>query len=134
MAFLVSGLIHTAGSFLVTRDSPTGPSDGGAFIYFLAQPTAILLEDALFGLLGITDDGEVGPLRRLIGYTYVGAFWIYTFPHLKVVPLAVAHGLDDGCGPIMAGIKACKELAEALPFNPARSAIKGLSAAWHGAK
>lgn len=124
MAFAVSGLIHAAGSYMVTRDSPQGISDGGATIYFLAQPLAILVEDAILFTSGVADDGKPSQLRRTVGYMYVAAFWLWCFPDLKVVPLARAHGLDDGQGkPIMAAVRACLDLAEALPFNPAKSAL-----------
>ena len=124
LAFFTSGLIHASGSYLVTRDSARGASDGGAFAYFMAQPAAILLEDAIFSALGIADDGEPSPIRRVLGYAYVAAFWLWCFPQLKVIPLAEAHGLHDIRGPMMGAVRACAELAEALPFNPAKWAAE----------
>lgn len=92
LAFGVSGLIHASGSYMVTRDRKGGISDGGAFIYFLAQPVAIVVEDLLHHTLSMRDDGKPSLLRRVFGYVYVSAFWLWCFPHLKVVPLAYAHG------------------------------------------
>lgn len=128
LAFFVSGLIHASGSYMVTRDSALGVSDGGAFIYFMAQPAAILLEDMIFSVLGIADDGNPSRVRRVLGYAYVAAFWLYSFPHLKVMPLAKAHGLHDPRGGMLGAVRACAELAEALPFNPMKSAMVYLMA------
>lgn len=106
---------------MVTRDSPGGISDGGATVYFLAQPVAICIEDALFALLGIDDDGMPSLLRRMLGYTHVACFWLWCFPTLKVLPLADAHGLGDPRGDMLGAVRACKELADAFPINPAKS-------------
>ncbi|TGJ86856.1 hypothetical protein E0Z10_g1863 [Xylaria hypoxylon] len=126
LSFIVSGAIHAFGSYMVTRDSTQGISDGGAAIYFLAQPTAVLIEDAVSAALGIVDDGNPSGFRRIIGYVYVSLFWVWCFPTLKVIPLALAHGLEgNGAdGPMLAAVRACLELSEALPFNPAMSAWK----------
>ena len=124
LAFFVSGLIHASGSYLVTRDSARGRSDGGAFVYFMAQPAAILLKDAIFSALGIADDGKPSTIRRVLGYAYVAAFWLWSFPQLKVIPLAEAHGLRDFRGSMMGAVRACADLAEAMPFNPAKSALE----------
>jgi hypothetical protein len=126
----VSGFIHAVGSFMVTRDSPEGWSDGGAMKYFLAQPIAIVIEDALFTALGVPDDGNPGRLRRLTGYAYVTAWWLWCFPTLKVAPLAAAHRLEgweeDG---LRASVVACKELADAYPVNLARDLWNALGLA-----
>ncbi|KAJ3561402.1 hypothetical protein NPX13_g8960 [Xylaria arbuscula] len=124
LSFIVSGAIHAFGSYMVTRDSPQGVSDGGAAVYFLAQPTAILIEDAVSAALGIVDDGKPSGRRRVIGYTYVSLFWLWCFPSLKVIPLALAHGLQGNGAEsqMLAAVRACLELSEALPFNPAKSA------------
>ncbi|KAI1366409.1 hypothetical protein F5Y08DRAFT_351350 [Xylaria arbuscula] len=124
LSFIVSGAIHAFGSYMVTRDSPRGVSDGGAAVYFLAQPTAILIEDAVSAALEIVDDGKPSGLRRVIGYTYVSLFWLWCFPSLKVIPLALAHGLqgNGADSSMLAAVRACLELSEALPFNPAKSA------------
>ncbi|KAI0409139.1 hypothetical protein F4802DRAFT_233920 [Xylaria palmicola] len=126
LSFIVSGAIHAFGSYIVTRDSPQGVSDGGAAVYFLAQPAAILIEDAVSAALGIVDEGKPSGFRRVIGYVYVSLFWLWCFPTLKVIPLAVAHGIQ-GNGTdsrLLAAVQACLELSEALPFNPAKSAWK----------
>lgn len=115
---------------MATRDSVLGLSDGGALVYFLAQPAAILLEDAIFGAMGVSDDGNPSRFRRIFGYVYVAAFWLWCFPALKVMPLAKAHGLHDGRGEMMGAVRACYDLAEAFPFNPAKilsDSLVGLS-------
>lgn len=120
----MSGAVHAFGSYIVTRDSPQGVSDGGATVYFLAQPAAILLEDAVSAALGIVDEGKPSGFRRVIGYVYVSLFWLWCFPTLKVIPLALAHGIQGNRenNPMIAAVRACLELSEALPFNPAKSA------------
>ncbi|KAI6777788.1 uncharacterized protein J7T54_001397 [Emericellopsis cladophorae] len=127
LSFAVSGFIHAVGSYMVTRDFPEGWSDGGAMVYFLAQPAFILVEDTLFMALGVPDDGNPTLLRRLFGYAYVAAWWLWCFPTLKVAPLAAAHRLDgwdqDGW---RASVVACKELADAYPLNPARALWQAL--------
>lgn len=130
LAFFISGLIHASGSFMVTRDHPTQRiSDGGAMVYFLAQPAAIVLEDLVLYLLGVKDgEGQPGMVRKWVGYAYVVAFWLWAFPTLKLVPLAKAHGLnhgfDDGNAGLLGSVRACKELAEAMPFNPVKALIE----------
>lgn len=126
LAFFVSALIHACGSYMVTRDWPSGPSDGGAFLYFLSQPVAIAVEDFACHLLGIKDGNQPSVPRRLIGYSLVAAFWLYAFPSLKVNPLAAAHGIRDGRGSMMEGVKACELLAEAIPVNPVKSVAEFL--------
>ncbi|KAL7952664.1 membrane bound O-acyl transferase family domain-containing protein [Trichoderma compactum] len=121
LSFAVSGFIHAAGSYMVTRDYPEGWSDGGAMKYFLVQPVAIVLEDALYIALGVPDDGNPGLIRRLVGYAYVTAWWLWCFPTLKVAPLAAAHRLEGWeQGGLLASVVACKELADAYPANFAR--------------
>jgi hypothetical protein len=127
LAFFISGLIHAAGSYLVTRDLPLPTSSGGAFAYFLLQPAMITLEDLVSHVLGIIDDGKPSRWRRIIGYVYVGVFWCWCFPVFKVLPLARAHGLG-GDEVYLGGVIACRELAEALPFNPVKTMIEGLFA------
>ncbi|KFA53562.1 hypothetical protein S40293_10271 [Stachybotrys chartarum IBT 40293] len=127
LSFAVSGLIHAAGSYMVTRDFPEGWSDGGAMVYFLVQPAFILVEDTLFMALGVPDDGNPALLRRLFGYAYVTAWWLWCFPTLKVAPLAAAHRLDGwDQDSWRASVVACKELADAYPFNPARNLWQAL--------
>ncbi|KAG6365901.1 hypothetical protein INS49_000077 [Diaporthe citri] len=123
LAFLVSGLIHASGSYMVTRDSAQGVSDGGALAYFLAQPAAICIEDMILASMGVSDDGRPSRLRRTIGYIYVAGFWLWCFPTLKVMPLAASHGLSDPRGKMRGAVRACKELSEASPFNPAKNIV-----------
>ncbi|KAK6008851.1 hypothetical protein QM012_000754 [Aureobasidium pullulans] len=123
LAFGVSGLIHASGSYIVTRNRKSGISDGGALVYFFAQPIAIVVEDLVHHVLGIHDNGQPSILRRVVGYVYVSAFWLWCFPNLKVVPLAHAHGIYDSRGPMLGAVRACGELARAMPFNPAQTII-----------
>lgn len=127
LAFAVSGLIHASGSYMVTRDGTQATSDGGALVYFMAQPVAILVEDAFLSAVGVTDGVKPSRARRVCGYVYVATFWFWSFPQLKVVPLAYAHGLRDARGPLFGATRACLELAEAMPFNPATSLLGYLS-------
>lgn len=128
-AFFVSGLIHAAGSYNVTRALNLPLSDGGEIKYFLLQGLAIMMEDFILWILGVDDRSKAktssngpsleGPsgFRVATGYLYTASFYIFTRVMYKAVPLAIAHGIRDQRGELFAAVELVRRGAVAVPGN-----------------
>ncbi|KAL4967234.1 wax synthase family protein [Aspergillus stella-maris] len=101
MSFFISGLVHAAGSWQVTRALGRPLSDGGEIRYFVLQGVAIVGED----LVG----GEVAQV--------VGVSGPWTRVHWKVVPVALAAGIRDERGDLFAAVEFIRLSAKAVPGN-----------------
>ena len=118
-AFFISGCIHACGSYGVTRAHGLPFSDGGEISYFLIQGLALITEDLTCYLLGIDDHVRKRPteLRRWLGYTTTGAWYIWSRVALKIVPLTVAHGIRDERGSLFAALELVERGVLAVPGN-----------------
>lgn len=117
-AFFVSGLIHAAGSYNVTRALGLPLSDGGEIGYFLLQGFAIMVED--FVLWALRVDCRTGaPSRawRILGYLSTITFYILTRVKFKAIPLAAAHGIQDERGELFAALELVRRGLVAVPGN-----------------
>lgn len=116
--FLVSGLIHAAGSYNVTRTFRLPLSDGGEIKYFLLQAFAIMVEDFVLWASGIDcRDGRLNGVGRYMGYTLTAWFYIFTRVRYKAVPLAAAHGIEDERGELFAAVELVRRGVVAVPGN-----------------
>lgn len=127
-SFFFSGAIHAVGSYNVTRAIGLPPSDGGELTYFLVQGAAVIVEDLICWLLCINDQTAQPPtvLRRWLGYMATAHWYIWSRVALKVVPLAVAHGIRDDRGPLFAAVQLVERGALAVPGNFVAMALGGL--------
>lgn len=117
-AFLVSGLIHAAGSYNVTRAMGLPLSDGGEIGYFLLQGFAIMVEDLVLWTLRVDyRTGASGRKWRLPGYIATACFYILTRVKFKAVPLAAAHGIEDERGELFAALELVRRGLVAVPGN-----------------
>lgn len=117
-AFFVSGLIHAAGSYNVTRTLGLPHSDGGEIGYFLLQGVAIMVEDFVLWVLRV--DFRTGPpsrTRRILGYSSLISFYILTRVKFKAVSLAAAHGIQDERGELFAALELVRRGLVAVPGN-----------------
>ena len=117
-AFLVSGLIHAAGSYNVTRAMGLPLSDGGEIGYFLLQGFAIMVEDLVLWALRVDcRSGASSRKWRLLGYVATAYFYILTRVKFKAVPLAAAHGIQDERGELFAALELVRRGLVAVPGN-----------------
>ena len=116
-AFSVSGLIHAAGSYNVTRGLGLPPSDGGEIGYFLIQGFAIMVEDFVLWALRVDCQTEPCRKRRVLGYSCVVPFYIFTRVKFKAVPLAAVHGIQDERGELFAALELVRRGLVAVPGN-----------------
>ncbi|RMZ77833.1 hypothetical protein DV737_g4174, partial [Chaetothyriales sp. CBS 132003] len=129
-SFLVSGLIHAAGSYNVTRATGLPISDGGEIRYFVMQGVAIIADDGVLWALGVDyrkgkrEDGRW--MRKLLGYLVTATWYIYTRVWFKAVPLAIAHGIrdDNGRGDLFAAVELVRRGALAVPGNFVTAAVR----------
>jgi len=119
LAFLVSGMIHIVGTVKVAQAAGLQLSAGGELVYFLSQGAAIVVEDFVCYLLKVEDraDTPPGTVRRYVGYASLLLWYMYSFPSLKVVPLAEAHGIHDERGEFYSAVEAVSRAATAIPGN-----------------
>lgn len=128
--FLVSGLIHAAGGYNVSRANRLPISDGGEIKYFLLQGAAIMVEDLLMWVLGadgarpLWDSPTSFTITRLAGFIYTATFYMYTRVRFKCVPLTVAHGIQDDRGDLFAAVELVRRGAVAVPGNFVRFAVE----------
>ena len=128
--FLVSGLIHAAGSYNLTRANHLPISDGGEIKYFLLQGAAIVVEDLLMWVLsanGATpsaDSSQSLTMTQLVGFAYTATFYVFTRVRFKCVPLTVSHGIHDERGDLFAAVEVVRRGAVAVPGNFVRSAFE----------
>ena len=94
-------------------------SDGNEVLYFLAQAGAIVLEDFILWLFAIQDQGTKPPskLRKVVGYSVVAVWWVWSRVALKAVPSAAARGFHDQRGPLYAAVHLVLTEAVAGPGN-----------------
>jgi len=127
-SFLISALIHSIGSYVVTRARGLPLSDGAEFKFFLLHGAALIVEDFVCYLLGVNDQDKTKPpstKRKWIGYAVTLCWWTYSRVALKAIPLAVAHGLQDERGPLFAALKHTEEAATSMPGNFVQWSIEG---------
>ena len=123
-AFVVSGLIHAAGSYNVTRALGIPRSDGGEIGYFLLQGFAIMAEDIVLWALRVDcQTGAPSRKRRVLGYISVIPFYIWARVRFKAVPLAAAHGIYDERGELFAALELVRRGLVAVPGNFVRVAL-----------
>ena len=128
-AFLVSGLIHAAGSYNVTRALGLPRSDGGEIGYFLLQGFAIMAEDFVLWALRVDcRTGAPSRTRRVLGYISVILCYIFARVKFKAVPLAAAHGIYDERGELFAALELVRRGLVAVPGNFVRVASDSLLA------
>ena len=117
-AFLISGLIHAAGSYNVTRALGLPRTDGGEIGYFLLQGFAIMIEDLVLWALNLDcQAGISGGILRLLGYLSTITFYILTRVKFKAIPLAAAHGIQDERGELFAALELVHRGLVAVPGN-----------------
>lgn len=91
-AFLISGLIHAAGSYKVIRALGLPRSDGGEIGYFLLQGLAIMAEDIVLWALRVgCQTGAPSRKRRVLEYISVIPFNIWACVRFKAVPFATVY-------------------------------------------
>lgn len=128
--FLVSGLIHAAGSYNVTRARHVPVSDGGEIRYFLMQGTAIMVEDLLLwfmediGAQLLGGSSTLMLIFRVAGFIYTASFYVFTRVKFKCVPLTVAHGIHDERGELFAAVELLRRGVVAVPGNFVRSTLQ----------
>lgn len=128
--FLVSGLIHAAGSYNLTRANHLPISDGGEIKYFLLQGAAIVVEDLLLWIVradGARPSGDSPTsltVMQVVGFAYTATFYIFTRVRFKCVPLTVSHGVRDERGDLFAAVEVVRRGAVAVPGNFVRSALE----------
>ena len=128
--FLVSGLIHAAGSYNLTRANHLPISDGGEIKYYLLQGAAIVVEDLLLWVLRADrarpsgDSSTSLTMMRLAGFAYTATFYVFTRVRLKCVPLAVSHRIHDERGDLFAAVEVVRRGALAVPGNFVRSVLE----------
>jgi hypothetical protein len=107
------------GTLKVAQAAGLQLSAGGELVYFLSQGAAIVIEDFVYYLLKVEDraDTPPGTLRRYVGYASLLLWYMYSFPSLKVVPLAEAHGIHDERGEFYSAVEAVRRAATAIPGN-----------------
>jgi Membrane bound O-acyl transferase family len=129
-SFIISGAIHTVGSYNVTRSLGIPLSDGGEFAYYLAQGVAIIVEDFVLWLLGIDDQVQQPPstLRRTIGYATTAFWYSWSRVALKSLPVTTAHGIHDERGQLYVAVRLIELSALAVPGNFVAAAMRNLVA------
>ncbi|TEB25521.1 hypothetical protein FA13DRAFT_1777387 [Coprinellus micaceus] len=90
VAFFISGLIHYFGDFMIIQDW-----SGGSLIYFTLQACAITFEDAVQGLVRRSGIKVPSLLARVIGYTWVVAWFSFAIP-IWMEPHVKAGITSDG--------------------------------------
>ncbi|GLA25430.1 hypothetical protein AnigIFM63326_002131 [Aspergillus niger] len=119
ITFVVSGLIHTFGSYHVSRGMGMPSSYGGEVKYFISQAVFIMIEDFVCWMLGIDDRsaGEASTVRRWVGYTVTAGWYFWSRVHWSVMPVALASGIQDERGPLFIALEHTRRSAAAVPGN-----------------
>ncbi|KAL7912362.1 membrane bound O-acyl transferase family domain-containing protein [Trichoderma velutinum] len=117
LIFVFSGLIHAGGSIYMTQRE-TKVHDGGNTIGFIYQGLALIGEDIVLWWLNIDDSKPTSLMRRLVGFGLVHGYASYATPTLKVIPLAIDHGLEVPGNLLMSGVKMVGMGANGVLKNP----------------
>lgn len=126
ITFVISGLIHTSGSYHVSRGLGLPLSYGGEVKYFISQAISIMIEDFGCWLLRIDDRsaGEASTVRRWVGYIVTAGWYFWSRVHWSVMPVALASGIQDERGPLFIALEHTRRSAAAVPGNFAAKAWK----------
>lgn len=106
-AFIVSGLVHSAGDAMVGTDQ-----FGASFMFFLVQAIAITGEDCVVGAARKAGWTTSSPALRAAGYVWVWCWFVYS------APLTVSWQVVAGLGK-----------SEVLPISPIRYVLQALGKA-----
>ncbi|RDL32626.1 uncharacterized protein BP5553_09082 [Venustampulla echinocandica] len=117
-SFFISGVIHSCGTYNVTRALNLPISTGGDLYFYLLQCAGILGEDLICHLLGVDDRlNQPSTLRRTLGYTATAAFYVWSRVAYKGIPISMAQGYKDDRGLLFAALKHMADGAYAVPGN-----------------
>ncbi|KZP03388.1 hypothetical protein FIBSPDRAFT_1017840, partial [Athelia psychrophila] len=106
-AFIVSGLVHSAGDAMVGTDQ-----FGSSFMFFLVQAIAITGEDCVVGAARKAGWTTSSPALRAAGYVWVWCWFVYS------APLTVNWQIFMGMAK-----------SEVLPISPIRYVLQALGKA-----
>lgn len=117
-SFFVSGIIHSSGTYNVTRALHLPISTGGDLYFYLLQCAGIMGEDLICHLLAVDDRlNQPSALRRILGYAVTAVFYTWSRVLYKAIPIATAQGYFDDRGPLFASLKHMADGAYAVPGN-----------------
>ncbi|OJJ67828.1 hypothetical protein ASPBRDRAFT_78070 [Aspergillus brasiliensis CBS 101740] len=119
ITFAVSGMIHTFGSYHVSRGLGLPVSYGGEMKYFISQGVFIMVEDFGCWMLGIDDrsPGGASTVRRWVGYALTAGWYFWSNVHWSALPVALASGIQDERGPLFIALEHTRRSAAAVPGN-----------------